>query len=190
MISLGGPKSVGHVIGFKIIQDQNKMVYHFCDFNRGEFFTDDLQAFKSWFEKYYLLLNYHKTYSCYDIYSMNTLKKAYVESRDINIPISCHFNTPVERIILHITPLETSSRRIVMEYHDNPDAPKGLLWLKSLQNARLNLSFQLQDESPRADMLKCLKLNTNNAEKAFILPLNCRISMRWQIRFVKHDAVE
>lgn len=57
-------KVSGHAVGFKYHRIGNTLYYFFCDFNAGEFYSEDFEALKTWFKDYFQLIGYHKFNYC------------------------------------------------------------------------------------------------------------------------------
>ncbi len=58
----------GHAVGFKITEELNKHAYFFCDYNTGEFVTEDRNALKIWLGKLFALFAYTGEKNSYDLY--------------------------------------------------------------------------------------------------------------------------
>lgn len=62
----------GHSIGFKFISTNNVTGVYFCDYNFGEFYSNNLPAFKDWFRQYFHISGY--ALANFSNYSINIIK--------------------------------------------------------------------------------------------------------------------
>lgn len=96
----------GHAIGFKIIHSKErtkeksnekpkeKLEIYFCDYNIGEFYSEDIDAFKVWFRAFYAKMEYQKNQN-YEISVIKTKteKPKQMIGEMLSLPILPTLNT-------------------------------------------------------------------------------------------------
>lgn len=114
-IGLHGGNGNGHAIGFRMIRDRSgKILYFCCDYNSGEFYTDDFSALKDWFAGHYYLLRYHEKYARYQINVIRS--KTTSQATLIKEAIDNGISTKQLHAITQATALDERAINIIMNY--------------------------------------------------------------------------